>query len=171
MEYVEGENLRQRIRRTGPLEPERALDLAGQACGALYAAHQRGIIHRDTKPQTLLLTAGPFGNDLLKVIDFGIAKVREDAGLGFTGMLTGTTGMFVGTPEYASPEQAGGQRGNEFDGRTDLYSLGVVLYEMLTGVLPFRAETPMAVLVQRLQTRPMAPHLVRQELNIPQHER
>src|SRR5580765_4614509 len=81
MEYVEGENLRQRIRRTGPLEPERALDLAGQACGALYAAHQRGIIHRDTKPQTLLLTAGPFGNDLLKVIDFGIAKVREDAGL------------------------------------------------------------------------------------------
>jgi serine/threonine-protein kinase len=169
MEYVEGENLRQRIQRAGVLEPEVALDLTAQACSALDVAHQRGIIHRDIKPQNLLLTAKPGGGDLLKVIDFGIAKVREDAGLGFTGMVTGTTGMFVGTPEYASPEQASGQRGSELDGRTDIYSLGLVLYEMLTGDLPFRAETPIAVLVQRLQVKPTPPHLARPELKIPDH--
>jgi len=154
MEYVEGESLRQRLRKARVLAPEFALKIAAQTCSALSAAHQKGIIHRDIKPQNLLLARTADGRQTLKVIDFGIAKVREEAGLGFTGMMTGTTGFFVGTPEYASPEQAQGVRGSELDGRTDLYSLGLVLYEMMTGGLPFAADTPVAVLVQRIQARP-----------------
>ena len=104
--------------------PELALQIAAQTCSALSAAHQKGIIHRDIKPQNLLLAKSADGSETVKVIDFGIAKVREEAGLGFTGMMTGTTGFFVGTPGYASPEQALGMRGSDLDGRTDLYSLG-----------------------------------------------
>jgi TonB family protein len=167
MEYVEGQSLRQRIQDTGTLETELALRIAAETCSALSAAHQKGIIHRDIKPQNLLLAKGADGSESVKVIDFGIAKVREEAGLSFTGMMTGTTGFFVGTPEYASPEQAQGMRGSELDGRTDLYSLGLVLYEMLTGRLPFAADSPMAVLVQRLEVQPTPPDQLRPDLRIP----
>src|ERR1039457_1678073 len=146
--------------------PELALQIAAQTCSALSAAHQKGIIHRDIKPQNLLLAKSADGSETVKVIDFGIAKVREEAGLGFTGMMTGTTGFFVGTPGYASPEQALGMRGSDLDMRTDLYLLGLVLYEMLTGQLPFAADTPVALLVQRLQVQPMPPDRVRPDLNI-----
>lgn len=155
MEYVHGESLRQRLDRGGPLAPELALQIAAQACSALAAAHQKGIIHRDMKPQNLLLAKAADGSEWVKVIDFGIAKVREEAGLGITGMITSATGMFMGTPGYASPEQAQGMRGADLDGRTDLYSLGLVLYEMLTGRLPFAADTPVGVLLQRLQVPPL----------------
>ncbi len=154
MEYVEGQSLRQRLQSTGALGTETALRIAAETCSALSAAHQKRIVHRDIKPQNLLLAKAADGAETVKVIDFGIAKVREEAGLGFTGMMTGTTGFFVGTPEYASPEQAQGMRGSELDGRTDLYSLGLVLYEMLTGQLPFGGSTPVGVLVQRLQVPP-----------------
>ena len=97
-------------------------------------AHQVIRLHRDIKPQNLLLAKGPHGRESIKVIDFGIAKVREDAGLGFTGIIGNTTGMVVGTPMYASPEQL--EARGDIDRRSDLYSLGVVLYEMLTGKLP-----------------------------------
>ena len=155
MEYVDGQSLRQKLDRGGPLAPELALQIAAQTCSALSAAHQKGIIHRDIKPQNLLLAKSADGGESVRVIDFGIAKVREEAGLGFTGMVTSTTGLFVGTPRYASPEQALGMRGSDLDGRTDLYSLGLVLYEMLTGRLPFAADTPVAVLLQRLQVPPI----------------
>jgi formylglycine-generating enzyme required for sulfatase activity len=166
MEYVDGQSLRQKLDRGGPLAPELALQIAAQTCSALSAAHQKGIIHRDVKPQNLLLAKNAEGSETVKVIDFGIAKVREEAGLGFTGMMTGTTGLFVGTPAYASPEQALGMRGSDLDGRTDLYSLGLVLYEMLTGRLPFAGDTPVAVLVQRLQVPPVLPDRLRPDLNI-----
>jgi serine/threonine-protein kinase len=155
MEYVEGQSLSQRLKTTGTLAPELALRIAAEACSALSAAHQKGIVHRDIKPQNLLLAKGADGAESVKVIDFGIAKVREDAGLGFTGIVTGTTGYFVCTPAYASPEQAQGMRGSDLDGRSDVYSLGLVLYEMLTGSLPFAADNPQALLVQRLQAEPM----------------
>jgi formylglycine-generating enzyme required for sulfatase activity len=167
MEYVDGQSLRQKLDRAGPLAPELALQITAQTCSALSAAHQKGIVHRDIKPQNLLLAKNADGSETVKVIDFGIAKVREEAGLGFTGMMTGTTGLFVGTPGYASPEQALGMRGSDLDGRTDLYSLGLVLYEMLTGRLPFAADTPVAVLVQRLQIQPLPPDRLRPDLNIP----
>ena len=166
MEYVDGESVRQRVDREGPLAADLALQIAAQTCSALSAAHQKGIVHRDIKPQNLLLAKGADGSETVKVIDFGIAKVREEAGLGFTGMMTGTTGLFVGTPGYASPEQALGMRGSDLDGRTDLYSLGLVLYEMLTGRLPFAGDTPVAVLVQRLHTLPLPPDQLRPDLNI-----
>jgi len=166
MEYVDGQSLRQELDRGGPLAPELALQIAAQTCSALSAAHQKGIIHRDIKPQNLLLVKGADGIETVKIIDFGIAKVREEAGLGFTGMITGTTGVFVGTPAYASPEQALGMRGSELDGRTDLYSLGLVLYEMLTGRLLFAGDTPVALLVQRLKVPPLPPDRLRLDLNI-----
>ena len=163
MEYVEGQSLRQKLDR-GPLGPELALQIAAQTCSALSVAHQKGIVHRDIKPQNLLLAKGVNDIDTVKIIDFGIAKVREATGLGFTGMVT-STGLFVGTPEYASPEQARGMRGGELDGRTDLYSLGLVLYEMLTGRLPFGADTPFAVLVQRIQVAPISLDQIRPGLS------
>jgi eukaryotic-like serine/threonine-protein kinase len=153
MEYVAGQSLRQRMD-AGVLAEEAALTIAAQTCSALSAAHQKGIIHRDIKPQNLLLATNADGTESVRVIDFGIAKAREEAGLGFTVTVTGTTGIFVGTPQYASPEQALGVRGSDLDGRTDLYSLGLVLYEMLTGRLPFAGDTPVAVLVQRIQVPP-----------------
>jgi len=167
MEYVDGQSLRQRLNNTLTLAPEFALKIAAQTCSALSAAHQKGIIHRDIKPQNLLLAQNADGSESVKVIDFGIAKVREDAGLGFTGIMTGTTGYFVCTPAYASPEQAQGMRGGDLDGRSDVYSLGLVLYEMLTGRLPFAADNTQALLVQRLQVEPMPLDRARPDLTFP----
>ena len=154
MEYVDGESLRERLNRLRTLSPAAALGIAAQVCSALAAVHERGVIHRDIKPQNLLLTKGPDGSDTVRVIDFGIAKVREDAGLGYTGMLTSTTGQFIRTVTYASPEQAAGMSSSDLDGRTDLYSLGLVLYEMLAGRLPFVGNEPLVILMQRLLNPP-----------------
>ena len=167
MEYVAGQSVRERLQNSGPLAPEVALRIAADICSALSAAHQKGIVHRDIKPQNLLLARGADGGESVKVIDFGIAKVREDAGLGFTGPMPGTTGLFVCTPGYASPEQAQGMRGNELDGRSDLYSLGLVLYEMLSGRLPFAAPSPEALLWQRLQVPPLPLDQARPGLTFP----
>jgi serine/threonine-protein kinase len=164
---VDGQSLHQRLRSAGALPPELALRIAAEACSALSAAHQKGIVHRDIKPQNLLLTTGADGGESVKVIDFGIAKVREDAGLGFTGIMTATTGCIVCTPAYASPEQAQGMRGGDLDGRSDLYSLGLVLYEMLTGSLPFVADNPQALLWQRLQVQPAPLDRARSGLTFP----
>jgi serine/threonine-protein kinase len=154
MEYVDGQDLSKRIK-SGVLLPDAALHFTIQICSALSAAHQKGIVHRDIKPQNLLLAKDAQGQEIVKVIDFGISKVREDAGLGFTGVLTGTTGHIPCTPAYASPEQAEGMPGKALDGRTDLYSLGVVLYEMLTGRWPFAGDNPQALLLQRLHVDPL----------------
>jgi len=165
MEYVVGQSLGQKLKDTKTLDPETAFRVAAETCSALSAAHQNGIIHRDIKPQNLLLAEAADGSETVKVIDFGIAKVCEEAGIGLSGLKT-ETGLFVGTAAYASPEQASGMRGRDLDGRTDLYSLGLVLYEMLTGRLPFAGDTPIAVLVQRLHVQPLPPHRLRPELNI-----
>ncbi|HYX71018.1 MAG TPA: serine/threonine-protein kinase, partial [Terriglobales bacterium] len=168
MEYVEGQNLRQVIGKAGRIEVNRALKIAMQVALALGAAHRLGITHRDIKPDNILLVTQPDSSDLVKVLDFGIAKVREgafDTGAGYTAT---QTGMVVGTPQYISPEQAMGKHGKEVDGRADLYSLGVVIYEMITGQLPFESDTPMGMLIHHIQTAPRPPHLLRPELNIPE---
>src|SRR5687767_11381395 len=165
MEYVEGINLREAVRREGPLQLRRAVTIARQVASALSAAHQMGIVHRDIKPDNILLH-GTGVAETAKVLDFGIARVKE-------GFLSGSdhvatrTGAVVGTPQYISPEQAMGRRGDELDGRADLYSLGVVLYEMVTGRLPFESDTAMGIILKHLQTLPTPPHDLRPDLDIP----
>jgi len=136
MEYVEGETLRQRLT-TSKLSLREGLDIAIQVAAALSVAHAAGIVHRDIKPENVMLR--PDG--VVKVLDFGLAKlapVVPDAAPTQLGVNT-EAGLVVGTPAYMSPEQT---RGEELDVRTDIFSLGVVLYEMATGVLPFRARRP-----------------------------
>jgi serine/threonine protein kinase len=166
MEFVNGRSLREVIRTEGALPLPRAVAIARQACAALAAAHAIGITHRDIKPDNILLTPSP-GGDIVKVLDFGIAKVKEgsfDTGEGYTPT---QTGMVMGTPQYISPEQAMGKRGAEVDGRSDLYSLGVVLYEMVTGRLPFSSDTAMGMILHHLQTAPTPPQIARADLSIP----
>jgi serine/threonine-protein kinase len=167
MEMVEGSNLKALISQLGVFPIDRALGIAIQTAGALAAAHKLGIVHRDIKPDNILVTAAPDGSDWVKVADFGIAKVRKggvDVGTGYTAT---RSGMIVGTPQCLSPEQAMGMHGDEIDGRADIYSLGIVLYMMLTGRLPFESDTPMGFLMHHVQTQPVAPHLVCPELRIP----
>jgi serine/threonine-protein kinase len=157
MEYVVGRSLRDILRKEPGLAQARAVDIVAQACSALAAAHALGILHRDIKPENMVLVPQPDGGKVVKVLDFGLAKVR--AGFEGAGQQVSTqTGMVVGTPEYISPEQAVPAQGLELDGRSDLYSLGVVLYELLTGHLPFVADTPMGMVLHHLQTLPEPPH-------------
>ncbi|MGH9601478.1 MAG: serine/threonine protein kinase, partial [Terriglobales bacterium] len=168
MELVQGRDLRKVIHDEGPFSVARALDITRQTAAALGAAHALGITHRDIKPDNILLVPKPDGGEQVKVLDFGIAKVREgamDMGAGYTAT---KTGMVVGTPQYISPEQAMGKHGEAIDGRSDLYSLGVVLYEMLTGKLPFDSDTPVGLLLQHIQAIPTPPHQLRPDLQIPE---
>jgi len=166
MEYVEGLNLREVIRREGPLSLRRSVRIARQVASALASAHELGIVHRDIKPDNILL-AGAGEEETAKVLDFGIAKMKESA-LGDSGAIATRTGMVVGTPQYISPEQAMGRRGSEIDGRADLYSLGVVLFEMVTGRLPFESDTAMGIILHHLQTPPPSAREVRPDLGIPE---
>ena len=166
MEYVVGRSLRDVLRKEPVLAPDRAVDIVAQACSALAAAHALGILHRDIKPENMMLVPQPDGGELVKVLDFGLAKVLE----GFEGagqQVSTQTGMVVGTPEYISPEQAVPAQGLELDGRSDLYSLGVVLYELLTDHLPFVADTPMGMVLHHLQTLPEPPHEAYPDRGIP----
>jgi eukaryotic-like serine/threonine-protein kinase len=166
MEYVVGRSLRDVLRKEGPLAPARAVDIAAQTCAALAAAHGLGVLHRDIKPENMVLVSGADGSEVVKVLDFGLAKVLE----GFEGagqQVSTQTGMVVGTPQYISPEQAVPTKGLELDGRSDLYSLGVMLYELLTGHLPFSADTPMAMVIHHLQTVPEPPHETHPDHGIP----
>lgn len=167
MEMIEGCNLKTLITQVGVFPMARALAIAAQTADALAAAHKLGIVHRDIKPDNILISSGPDGSDLVKVADFGIAKVHEgaiDVGSGYT---VTRSGMIVGTPQYLSPEQAMGMQGEDIDGRADMYSLGIVLYMMLTGQLPFASDTPMGFLMHHVQTKPVAPHVIRPDLDIP----
>lgn len=139
MEYLEGRNLNQIVRREGPLPTERAIPVLLQVCGALEEAHQLGIVHRDLKPENIFLTQSGALKDFAKVLDFGLAKVTEKELRPGSVMLT-QEGMVFGTPEFMSPEQAQGQ---VLDQRSDIYSLAVILYEALTGKLPFDARSSM----------------------------
>lgn len=134
MEFVAGETLEQRIERTGPLATSEVVRIGRQIAAGLAAAHATGLIHRDIKPANVLIERGP--NSQVKLTDFGLARAADDASLT-------QSGFVAGTPMYMSPEQA---RGERLDQRSDLFSLGSVLYVMLTGRPPFRAEHPLAVL-------------------------
>jgi eukaryotic-like serine/threonine-protein kinase len=139
MEHLEGRNLNQVVRKEGPLPIERAIPVLIQVCGALQEAHLQGIVHRDLKPENIFLSTNGGLKDYPKVLDFGLAKVTERELRPGSVMLT-QEGMVFGTPEFMSPEQA---QGKVLDARADIYSLAVILYEVLTGKLPFEARTPM----------------------------
>ncbi len=151
MDYVDGESLDHRIDRDGPLDIEAALQIARQIAEGLVAAHAKGVVHRDLKPANILLDAQ--GNAYIS--DFGVARSLATSG-------QTRTGSVVGTPDYLSPEQA---RGETADGRSDLYSLGLILYEMLTGQLPFAGGTVAEVLAQRMLQTPVP--VTRQRAEVP----
>ncbi|MEM6960938.1 MAG: serine/threonine-protein kinase [Myxococcota bacterium] len=151
MEYLEGCNLAQVVRDEGPIEPGRAIHIMVQVCGALEEAHRMGIIHRDLKPENIFLTCQGGIEDFPKVLDFGLAKVTERQMRPDSLILT-RKGMVFGTPEFMSPEQA---RGKTLDARSDIYSLGMISYEMLTGKLPFDAKQPMEYINHHLNTSPI----------------
>jgi serine/threonine protein kinase len=159
MEYLEGVALSDLIAAEAPFTPERALGIAAQIADALSASHAHGVIHRDLKPENVFLV--PRGDDqaFVKVLDFGLAKLVHDDG---AAPHETRAGIVMGTPYYMSPEQCEGA--SELDARADIYALGVVLFEMLTGKLPFGGHTPGEVLVKQMTMRAPAARSVIPEL-------
>jgi serine/threonine protein kinase len=146
MEYVEGRTLADVIREEGALPPTRAAEIAATVCRALSSAHEKGMVHRDVKPGNVLLTS----DGGVKVADFGIARV-------VSGEPLTVTGSVMGTASYLSPEQA---TGSKVDRRSDIYALGCVLYEMLTGRIPFEGDTPVSIVYKHVEEEPTAPSSV-----------
>ncbi|WP_242346527.1 protein kinase domain-containing protein, partial [Anaeromyxobacter terrae] len=143
MEYVPGEDLAAALARSGPFSEARAREVGQQILGSLAEAHDAGVVHRDVKPANVMLMSTRAGEDFVKVLDFGIAALRDDS--------AGGAAAIVGTPAYLAPEQA---RGAALDGRADLYALGCVLYELVAGRPPFAAPSPMAVVSAHLSQAP-----------------
>jgi serine/threonine-protein kinase len=155
MEYLEGVTLKDLVKNKGALPVGVGLRVAKQMCQGLEAAHQQGVVHRDIKPQNMLIL--PETGEV-KIMDFGIARVSEMKA-GAAGLTS--TGMVMGTPDYMPPEQAQGQPA---DFRSDIYSLGVVLFEVFTGRMPFGGDTPMAVVLNHIQKPPPSPRSVNPRL-------
>lgn len=151
MEYVEGESLRSVLNRFGAYSVRKGTDVALQICAGLKEAHAQGIVHRDLKPENVMIDA--LGN--VKVMDFGIARSMETQ--------TRLTGSMAGTPAYMAPEQVAGKR---VDYRTDIYSLGLMLYEMFTGEPAFRADNPVAVALKQMRESPRPPHEIEPTLPV-----
>ena len=151
MEYVQGYTLKQLINKKGALPMGVGLRIAKQTCAALAAAHEQGVIHRDVKPQNIMLTQ----SSEIKIMDFGIARPAADRGVT-------ATGLVIGTPDYMSPEQA---QGMVVDHRSDVYSAGVVFYEMFTGVLPFSGGSALAIAMRHVQDPPPPPRKVKPDLS------
>jgi serine/threonine protein kinase len=151
-EFIEGANLREIIRREGALSVDRSLAIVSAVADALTRAHEHGVIHRDVKPHNIMIdTEGG-----VHLLDFGLAR-----GVGLDMKTITASGMIVGTPEYMSPEQFEGSR---VDARSDIYSLGIVMFQMLTGALPFEGDTPMALALKHTQQLPPDPRSIRRDL-------
>lgn len=142
MEFIKGSDLKKIIKDKGPFSSIEAINIISKVCQALQTAHKNNIIHRDIKPHNIILT----NEDEVKVTDFGIARAGPSS--------VTQTGSIVGTPQYISPEQA---KGNKVNNTSDLYSVGVVLYEMLTGRVPFKAENPLSVAMKHVNEEPLPP--------------
>ena len=158
MEFVDGPSLKSAISAGGPMAPARAVTLMRQIGSALSVAHRNKIIHRDLKPQNIMLARSDDGQEIAKLVDFGIAKTFDEAT-----QLT-MAGDAIGTPHYMAPEQAAGQ---PVDARSDLYSAGVILYEMLSGEVPFNDTSAPAILIKHLQEIPQPPSVKNPKVTIP----
>ena len=157
MEYLDGCDLASVLEKDGPMHVPSAVDCVLQACDAVAEAHTLGIVHRDLKPQNLFLTQRNDGHALIKVLDFGISKLKSDEDLGLT-----KTSEVIGSPYYMSPEQLKSSRGA--DERSDIWALGVILYELLTAKVPWAAESVTALTVMILQETPVDVARVRAEV-------
>ncbi len=151
MEHLPGPDLKAIIRQRGRLDPRQAVDAALQVLSALSASHRRNIIHRDIKPQNVLVAE----DGLLKVTDFGIARAGEERGMT-------EIGAVIGTAQYLSPEQA---RGEEVTPASDCYAVGILLYEMLTGKVPFDGDTPVSIAMRQINEAPLAPRVALPQLS------
>jgi serine/threonine-protein kinase len=160
MELVAGEDLARLLRAHGPMPFSRLGKIVIQVCSSLAEAHQKGIVHRDVKPENVMLLRARDGTDVAKVLDFGLAKLREGADLNDVT----SQGAIVGTPYFMAPEQI---RGEPVDNRSDIYALGALMYRALTGHYPFNGPTPMAVFTKHLTEPPVPPADRAPELGIP----
>ena len=158
MEFIDGPSLKDVIRKTGPMPVARINSILRQVASALAQAHNHNIIHRDLKPHNVMLAKGPGGQEVAKLLDFGIAKTFEEDGTQLT-----QTGFAIGTPQYMAPEQAAGK---DVTAQSDLYSLGAMLYEMLIGEVPFDAPTTAAILIKQLTEQPQPPSRRKPELKV-----
>lgn len=163
MDMIEGTNLQDQIRQNGPLTLERFCNIFIQASDALAHAHKRGVIHRDIKPSNMILGASDDGKDFVRIVDFGIAKVIANDAL-TTQELT-RTGDLVGSPLYMSPEQC---LGSALDARSDIYSLGCVMYESITGKTPFLGQNSVQTIFKHIHEMPIRPQIVRPDFKFPQ---
>jgi len=162
MEFLEGDDLSKRIKKYGPMHYTETCHVLLQICDALAAVHKEGIIHRDLKPENIVLIDKDRRVDVVKILDFGIAAMKTQYEEGAERLTQ--AGTIFGTPTYMSPEQAYGM---DLDNRTDIYSLGCILYEMMTGFVPFKADHPLQVLDMHLNVAPTPPSVVRPDLSIP----
>ena len=160
MEYLDGKTLKEIIREDGPMPLPRVVEIIRQVGGALDAAHDQGVVHRDLKSENIMLlnSAGP---DYAKVLDFGIAKIKEPMGTYDPGLTA--PDLVIGTPQYMSPEQC--SQASEIDARSDLYSLGVIIYEMLVGHVPFTGKSPTAIMMKHMQEE--VPSILKERPDLP----
>jgi serine/threonine protein kinase len=164
MELLEGRSLRDVIATDAPLPPARVLDIADQVASSLADAHKAGIVHRDLKPDNVMLQERAGRKDYVRVLDFGIAKLRDERNGGVSVMQHTAAGQLLGTPHYMSPEQIMAEK---VDGRTDVYALGVMMYEMVCGRPPFEAQNLMALLSMHMHDAPPPPQSKRPGLVLP----
>ena len=160
MEYLRGKTLKEMIQQGGPMPLPRVVEIMRQVAGALEAAHGEGVVHRDLKSDNIMLVEVGNDSDWAKVLDFGIAKIQEPVGQ--DPALTAPN-LIIGTPQYMSPEQC--SQASEIDARSDIYSLGVILYEMLVGHVPFTGESPTAIMMKHLQEPP--PSVLEERKDLP----
>lgn len=151
MDFCQGISLKKVLEREGAFRPARALDILNQVLAVLVAAHKVGIIHRDIKPENIMLEVDDLGREVVKILDFGIAKLKESLDTNVSMTIEGAS---IGTPQYMSPEQAAGEK--DLDHRVDLYAAGILTYEMLTGAVPFKGQTVLQTLLMHL-TQPVEP--------------
>jgi serine/threonine-protein kinase len=166
MEFLEGNDLADELQRSRVLTAPRALPIAMQICRALSAAHAKGVVHRDMKPENVFLQRTGDGEEIVKIVDFGIAQLKpsnEEAAAVSTHRRLTRTGMIFGTPEYMAPEQASGKHA---DLRCDIYAVGIILFELFTGAVPFTGETFLGVLTKHLNEMPPSMRAVYPDLQI-----